>query len=55
MNKKNLVVHLRKLLFKIYIKTIIYIYKQNRGEENNIRKAHTSTWLKKKKRFALLL
>ena len=46
MNKKNLVVHLRKLIFKIYIKNhYIYIYKQNRGEENNIRKAHTSTWL----------
>ena len=24
----------------------IYIFKQSRGEENNIRRAHTSTWLK---------
>ena len=32
---------------KIYIYIYIYL-KQNRGEENNIRRAHTSTWLKKK-------
>ena len=26
-------------------------FKQCRGEENNIRRAHTSTWLKKKKKY----
>ena len=54
MVKESLVVHIQKLLFKKYMKNrkiyiYIYIYlKQNRGEENNIRRAHTSTWLKKK-------
>ena len=43
-------VHVRKLLFKKYIKNhqIKFFFKQNRGEENNIRKTYTSTRLKKK-------
>ena len=52
MAKESLVVHVRKLLFKKYMKNhniYIYIF-LSRGEENNIRRAHTSTWLKKKKK-----
>ena len=49
MAKESLVFHVQKLLLKKYMKTIIYIYiyinKLSRGEENNIRTAHTSTRL----------
>ena len=60
MAKESLVFHVQKLLLKKYMKTIIYIYiyinKLSRGEENNIRITHTSTWLLKKiLGFALLL
>ena len=50
MAKESLVVHVRKLFFKKYMKNhkiIIFFLKQSKGEENNIRKAHTSTRLKK--------
>ena len=61
MAKESLVVHVQKLLFKKYMKNphiyiYIYINKLSRGEENNIRITHTSTWLLKKiLGFALLL
>ena len=45
-------VHVQKLLFKKYMKNhkiFIKKKKQIRGEENNKRRAHTSTRLKKKK------
>ena len=48
MAKENLVVHIRKLFFKTYMKNHkIYFFKQSRGEENNRRRAHTSTQIKK--------
>ena len=49
MVKKSLVVHVRKLLFKKYMKNhkINFFFKQSRGEENNIRRTHTSTGFKK--------
>ena len=54
MAKESLVVHVQKLLFKkymknphIYIYIYIYINKLSRGEENNIRTDHASTWLLK--------
>ena len=51
MAKESLVVHVQNLLLKKYMKNhyiYIYINKLGRGEENNIGRAHTSTWLKKK-------
>ena len=47
--RESLVVQVRKLLFKKYMNNhkIIFFLKQNRGEENNIRRAHTSTRLLK--------
>ena len=52
MAKESLVVHVQKLLFKKYMKNphiyiYIYINKLSRGEENNIRTDHASTWLLK--------
>ena len=52
MAKESLVVHVRKLLFKKYTKNHKFIYifiyfLLSRGEENNIRTAHTSTRLLK--------
>ena len=59
MGEESLLVHVQKLLFKKYMKNHknIYIYYfLSRGEENNRRRAHTFTRLKKKKKeFALLL
>ena len=55
MAKENLVVHVRKLLFKKYMKIHKMIFfNKSRGKENNIRRAYTSIWLKKKKKRALL-
>ena len=48
MAKESLVVHVRKLLFKKYMKNYKIIKKKSKGEENNIRTAHTSTQLLKK-------
>ena len=48
MAKESLVVRIQNLLIKKYMKNhniYIYINKLNRGEENNIRIAHTSTRL----------
>ena len=50
MAKESLVVNVQKLLFKKYLKNHkikFFFFKQSRGEENNIRRAHTSTQLKK--------
>ena len=47
MAKENLVVHIQKLFLKKYTKNhkiiFIFIILQSKGEENNIRRAHTST------------
>ena len=50
MTKESLVVHVRKLLFKKYMEShkIKNKIKQSKGEENNKRRAHISTRLKKK-------
>ena len=48
MTKESLVVHVRKLLLKKYMKNHkikMFFFKQSRGEENNIKIAHTSTRL----------
>ena len=51
MAKESLVVHVRKLLFKKYMKIHKMIFfNKSRGKENNIRRAYTSIWLKKKKK-----
>ena len=66
MAKESLVIHVQKLLFKKYTKNHKFIYifiylLLSRGEENNTRRAYTSTRLNKfeKKKnvlgFALLL
>ena len=51
MAKESLVVNVQKLLFKKYLKNhkinFFFFFKQSRGEENNIKRAHTSTQLKK--------
>ena len=50
MAKESLVVHVRKLLFKKYMKIHKMIFfNKSRGKENNIRRAYTFIWLKKKK------
>ena len=46
MTKESLVVHVRKLLFKKYMKNYkinFFFFKQSKGEENNIRITYTST------------
>ena len=56
MAKESLVVHVRKLLFKKYMKIHKMIFfNKSRGKENNIRRAYTSIWLKKKKKKRALL
>ena len=50
MLKGVLVVHVRKLFLKKYMKNQknrFFFFLQSRGEENNIRRAHTSTQFKK--------
>ena len=43
-----MLVYVQKLLFKKYMKNHkIYIFLNKVGEENNRRRAHTSTWFKK--------